>query len=105
MTASDFLSNLPDTINPELLEGLESIVNFDLEGEGGGVFSLHINNNKVVFSNQLSETPKCAISGSASSFMAVVRKDLNPIVAIMSGKLKATNQQEILKVAKVIGLN
>ena len=48
MTAAEFLKDLPTKVRPELLEGIDTIFHFDLEGEGGGQYTVYVKDNQVV---------------------------------------------------------
>jgi len=44
------------------------------------------------------------VSGSDQNFMGIVTGKLNPMMAILTGKVKISNQGEMLKYAKMFGL-
>jgi putative sterol carrier protein len=104
MTATDFLKNLPQRIKPELLEGLETIFHFDLEGEGGGQFTVYVKNGQVTVDQGLCDEAKCVVKAKTDVLMAIVKGDMNPMMAVMTGKIKISNPGEMIKYAKVFGL-
>ncbi|MDX1685247.1 MAG: SCP2 sterol-binding domain-containing protein [Saprospiraceae bacterium] len=104
MTAKDFLNTLPEKVKKEALQDQETRFHFDLEGEGGGQMTLEIKDGELIADKGLQGEPKCTVKGNAEDFMKVVRGDLNPMMAVLSGKLKISNQGEMLKYAKMFGL-
>ena len=103
MTTKEFLLNLPQKINPALLEGMNTVFHFDLEGEGGGQVSVIVENGHMLSKEGLIGTANCVIKAQASDLKKVFKGELNPMMAILTGKLKISNQTEMLKFAKLLG--
>jgi putative sterol carrier protein len=104
MTAIDFLEKLPSKVQKDAIEGLETTFHFNLEGDGGGQITLALRNGELVTSSGLDGEADCVINSQASDFLKVVTGELNPMMAILTGKLKISNQGEMLKYAKIFGL-
>ena len=104
MTAAEFLKDLPTKVRPELLEGIDTIFHFDLEGEGGGQYTVYVKDNQVVVDEGLCDEPKCVIKTKTETLMGIVSKDINPMMAVMTGKIKISNPGELIKYAKIFGL-
>lgn len=103
MTSKEFLMNLPEKINSKSLEGMNAIFHFDLEGEGGGQVSISITNGEVKVADGFVGEPNCTIKATNDNFKKVLKGDLNPMMAILTGKLKISNQSEMMKFAKLLG--
>lgn len=104
MTASEFINSLPQKASPEALEDMDTVFFFDLSGEGGGQYTVTAKDGKLtVEPGQIGEA-KCEVRANADKFMDVIRGDTNPMMAVMTGKLKISNTGELLKYAKVFGL-
>ena len=104
MTAKDFLTALPQNVKKEALEGHETRFHFDLEGEGGTQMTLALKEGDFVAEEGLQGDAKCTVKATADDFMKLVKGDLNPMMAILTGKVKISNQGEMLKFAKMFGL-
>ncbi len=102
-TAQDFFSSLPQMVQPEWLKEVNTNFHFDIQGETGGLFSVVVKNNNMDIHAQLVEQPNCIIKAKEIHFMQLLRGELNPIMAILTGKLKVSNQEEIVKHAKLFG--
>ncbi len=104
MTAKDFLSSLPEKVNKDAIDGMETTFHFDLAGDEGGQFTLELKDGSLNFKEGLEGEAKCAVKAKAKNFIKLAQGDLNPMMAILTGKIKISDQGEMLKYAKVFGL-
>ena len=104
MTAKQFLEGLPEKINKDAVEGMETVFHFELDGDEGGDFTLELKDGVLNFAEGLSGDAKCRIRAKAKNFVKLAQGDLNPMMAILTGKIKISDQGEMLKYAKVFGL-
>lgn len=104
MKAKKFLESLPEKVKPEVIEGLNTVFHFDLSGEEGCELTLKLDNGKLEAIPGLIGEPKCVIKASGVDFMRLISKDLNPLAAILTGKVKVSNQGEMIRYAKIFGL-
>ena len=98
----EFLFSLPAKIKPEVVEGISTLFHFDISD--AGQFTAQIDNGQMTVTEGLSGEPNCKVSTSADSFRKLLSGDLNPMMAMMTGKLKISNPGEMLKYAKIFGL-
>ena len=104
MTATDFIHRLPSKASPEALEGVETNFYFDISGEGGGQYTVVARDGQLeVLDGQQGDT-KCKITAKNDDFVKVVRGETNPMMAVMTGKVKVSNTGELLKYAKLFGI-
>jgi len=104
MTSREFLYALPAKVNPSAIEGLSTLFHFDLEGDAGGQFTIKVSEGKMMVSDGLEGEPVCVVRASGSNFISLATGELNPMMAILTGKVKISNQGEMLKYAKIFGL-
>jgi putative sterol carrier protein len=104
MTAKEIILALPDKIDKAAVEGKETIFHIVLSGEGGGNFSLNLKDNILNISEELIGEPKCTVKTDAESFVKLVKREANPMLMLLTGKVKIDNQGELLKYAKIFGL-
>ena len=97
-----FLFNLPNKANPDALEGLSTLFHFDVAD--AGQFTVRLADGKLDVSEGFSGEPTCKVTTTAESFSKLIAGDLNPMMAMMTGKLKISNPGEMLKYAKIFGL-
>ncbi|HMG14408.1 MAG TPA: SCP2 sterol-binding domain-containing protein [Saprospiraceae bacterium] len=104
MTAKEFIYNLPAKVNKDAISGMETVFHFDVEGEGGGQYTLKLKDGTLQVEEGLIGDPKCKVKASNDNLMGVVDGSINPLMALMMGKIKIDNQGELLKYAKIFGL-
>ena len=104
MNTRELLYALPAKVSPAAIEGLETVFHFDIEGDQGGQYTISVNNGKVKVEDGLVGEPKCVVRSSDSNFINLVTGELNPMMAVLTGKVKISNQSEMLKYAKIFGL-
>lgn len=97
-----FLENLPNKVNPAAVEGMTSRFHFDVTGLGQ--YTVNLDNGKLDVSEGLAGEPSCKVTASAETLAKVLSGDTNPMMAMMTGKLKISNPGEMLKYAKIFGL-
>ena len=98
----EFLLGLPAKVKPEAVEGLSTLFHFDIAD--AGTFTIHLDEGKMKVSEGLEGDPACKVTASAETLTKILSKDLNPMMAMMTGKLKISNPGEMLKYAKIFGL-
>jgi len=74
--------------DPEPIQGMETIYQFDLTGEDGGVYQLRLSGGtaKVHVGGEM--TAECTIQMDAKDFKEMLLGNLNATSAFMTGKLK-----------------
>jgi len=104
MTARDFILDLPNRVNSAALTGLDTTFHFDISGDTGGQFSVMVGNDEVHVEEGLIGDPKCVVSVKDTNLEALLSGKLNPMMAMMTGKVKVSSTGEMMKYAKVFGL-
>ena len=104
MTAKDFLLKLPNQVKPEVLDGLETRFHFDISGEQGGQYTIAVADGQLTVDEGLVGEAKCTVKAADKTLTALLKREMNPMMALLTGKLKISNQSEMLKYAKIFGL-
>ena len=102
--AGAFITNLPKAVKPEWLKGIETKFHFDIDGDTGGQYTVEVKDDKMEVKEGLHGEPKCKISAKEKNFIKLLKGDLNPMMAVFTGKLKVSNPGEIMKYAKLFGI-
>lgn len=89
-TVPEIFSIMSDRLkaNPAKVANLKASYQFELTGDGGGVYHGVFDNGAVDIGEGAIATPGCTVTMAAGDFMAMVDGKLNPTAAFMSGKLK-----------------
>lgn len=104
MTIKEYIYSLPQKTNAQMLKGIDTMFHFDVEGDGGGQFTIRAINEQLEIQEGLTGTANCLVSGKARHMQAILDGQLTPMMAVLTGKIKISNQSEVLKVAKILGL-
>lgn len=102
MNVREFIFSLPAKVKPEVLEGQNTLFHFDIAD--AGQFTVKVADGKLDLKEGLEGDPTCKVTTSAETFTKLVTGNLNPMMAMMTGKLKISNPGEMLKYAKIFGL-
>lgn len=71
--------------DPAGIEGVEAVYQFDLRGDN---YQIEIGDNKVTFHEGAPKESVCTLSLSEKNLMRLLKGDLNPTSAFMTGRLK-----------------
>ena len=74
----------------EKIADMDAIFQFVLEGEGGGTWCVIMKNGDLTVKNSADENAHCTITQSTEDWGAMMRGELNPQQAFMSGKIQIT---------------
>lgn len=104
MTAKEFLMGLPNKVAPEAIEGVNTLFHFDLDGEDGENVTVGIKDGQAFAVEGLDGEATCVVKAKSDNMLKILKGDMNPMMAVLTGKLKISNQGEMLKYAKIFGL-
>ncbi len=100
----EFIISLPNAVKEEWLEGVETVFHFDIEGDTGGKYTVLVKDRQMEVHEALIEEPKCVVKTKEVHFLQLLKGELNPMMAVFTGKLKVSNPGEIMKYAKLFGI-
>ena len=107
-TSKEILENqIPEKLkaNPALLTEINSVIVFDITGEGGGKWTVDLTKPEGWVTAGAADNAKMTVSASNDDFAKIVAKQLNAQMAAMQGKLKfkPMDMGLAMKLAKLIG--
>lgn len=98
---------IPERIKskPELVKDINSVYEFNITGDGGGVWTVDLTE---ATGGQVTEgstgNAKCTVTVGSQDFVNIVTKKTNAQMAFMSGKLKVKGDMGLaLKLQKILG--
>ena len=95
---------LPDTVqnSPEKVDGFAGTLLFNITGDGGGVWTVHIEDGAVDVEEGESGEPGFTVKMKAKNFVRMMNGEISGANAFMSGKLKFKG--DVSKAIKLRGL-
>ncbi|SFS64864.1 SCP2 sterol-binding domain-containing protein [Marininema halotolerans] len=90
--------------DPKPIEGMETTYRFNLSGDDGGVYELHLNNGLAEVKAGENGDANCTIEMSDQNFKEMLLGNLNATSAFMTGKLKVKGDlSKAMKLQSVLG--
>lgn len=103
MEARQFLESLRDRVPAEALMGENTKIAFDLAGDRGGQFTLVIQETTMIVEEGLHDDAPCGLRAEHETFLRIVNKEENVMMAVMMGRLRIKNQMEMIRYARILG--
>lgn len=101
MTINDYFEKLTTKINPADIEGVSTLINFDLKGKE---MHLVVKDGGISAHEGLGEDAEVSITAKEEDLLSIIKGDTNPMMAMMMGKIKISNPGAMMKYAKILGL-
>jgi len=102
MTAKEYLQNTASGLTATEVDGVTTTLHFDF-GDGAD-YSMVVADGKAEFVEGFVGIAECVIKAEADDFVKIATGDINPMMAMMMGKLKLSNAGAMMKYAKMLGL-
>jgi len=84
----EVLASYPARFNPEKAKGVDEKVQMNLSGDGGGNYIIHVHDDQVDVTEGTAEDATLTLDAPADVWLAVENGQTNPMMAMMSGKVK-----------------
>ncbi len=101
MTLNDYFGGLQERVKPSDLEGVDTVINFDLKGREVHVV---VKDGQIGVQEGSAENAEVNITAKEDDLLSIIKGDSNPMMAMMMGKLKISNPAAMMKYAKLLGL-
>jgi len=89
---------------PEISKQVNAIYEFNIDGDGGGIWTVDLTKEPGVVTAGSGGAAKCIVSAKSPDFLNIIAGKMNPQMAFMSGKLKIKGDMGLaMKLTKVIG--
>ena len=84
----EIFSQMPHQINADAAKGMNSVIQFNLSGDGGGNYYVEIKDGTAKVTEGSHASPNMTMTLAASDYVDLIQGKLNGQMAFMSGKLK-----------------
>jgi putative sterol carrier protein len=86
----EMMQGMQDSFLPEKAGTAKALIQLNLTGQDGGLWVVDIANGQCQIREEEVEKPDVAVTMDAGDFAALLRNQLNPVQAFMSGKIKVS---------------
>lgn len=104
MDIKQFLKNLPQNVHANAIEDVNTLFHFDMGDSLDDKYTVTVADGTINVSTGLNGEAKCVVKASPDTLTRLINKDLNPMTAMMTGKIKISNISELMKHAKTLGI-
>lgn len=101
---ADLFARLPRRFSRELWSGEDLVFHFNIEGDGGGTFTVRVADGEVSSDSGLSGAPDCVVDTGATLFLDIEAGRSNPQTAFMSGGLRVSSIPHVLTFMRIFQL-
>ncbi len=92
---NDIFTRMPDRLDPEAAAGLEVVIQFDLSGDGGGVWHCAISDGACTVDAGAHDAPTMTVSMEAADYVKLTSGELDGTVAFMGGQLRIAGDMSL----------
>ena len=98
-------SGMKSNFNAEKASGVNATVQFDLSGDGGGLWYAEIADGSLDLQEGKVTSPSATISMDADDFEKMSNGELNAMMAFMSGKIKVQGDlNTVMQFQSLVGM-
>jgi putative sterol carrier protein len=90
VTVQQYIDRLVQKVetDPAGLKGVHGVYQFNIIGENGGTYQVKVQDQELEYTEGTPYTAHSTFSLSANHFEKLFKGELNPVMAVMSGKVK-----------------
>lgn len=96
LTVPEIFERMPGLFQPDRAAGVDAAVAYKVTGEGGGEYTCIVKDGTFALETSARADANATVTISAADWIALNEGTLDPMAAYMSGKLKATGDQNLL---------
>lgn len=90
--------------DPSKAEGMVGAWEFNVEGEGGGIWTVSVEEGKLDVIPEAKEDAGCKIFVAVEDWNGILNKEIDPTTAFMSGKLRIEGDMSMaMKLQPLLG--
>jgi putative sterol carrier protein len=83
-----FFKNMPANFNADAAKGMNSTIQFNLTGDGGGTYNIVVKDGALTANEGAAASPNMTMTVAAQDYLDIQSGKLNGQMAFMSGKMK-----------------
>ena len=87
-SCKEYFETLHERFNTDAAKGVNATFQFDLTGDGGGIYCVNVDDGSMSIQEGSKEDPSITITISADNYLKMAHGKLNGQMAVMTGKMK-----------------
>jgi len=87
-TVKDVFDGMPKRFNANAAKGISAVFQFDITGENGGNWNVAVKEGACQVQEGKAASPTVTLTMSSKTWLGMVNKQVNGMLAFMTGKLK-----------------
>ena len=92
------------TANLQKTKGIRVAYQFEITGDAGGMWYIRLDNGKFDISKGTITDWDCRMKMGQNTFLAIAKKQMNPVMAFLSGRVQMKGNSDKLKyLQKILG--
>lgn len=95
-TIPESFQGLQQAFLPERASTVNKTIQFDFTGAEAGTWRLIVSNGTLTYAQEPAESPNATVTVDSEDWLKLLRGELNPMTALMSGKLKIKGDMTLL---------
>jgi putative sterol carrier protein len=88
--AKEVFEKMPHVFNAAAAAGVDAVFQYHITGPDGGEWHITVKDNSCQITEGVHENPTVSLTMSVEDWLAMCNKQLDPMTAFMSSKLKAS---------------
>ncbi len=100
-TAAEAIASLPQRFLPEKAVGYRTVVHFVLDGNGGGEFTVVVEDGQCRVSPGLEGKPSCVVKTKARTYLDIELGRTHAQTAFLMGRVKVSNVSELMRFTRL----
>lgn len=102
---AELFTNMKDNFQPGKAEGVDAVIQFDLEGEGGGQYWVKVADGTCDVGEGAADNPRMTVKTTADMWWEIANGRVNVMQAFMGGKLKVQGDMNLgMKMQGMFGM-
>lgn len=104
-TAAELMKTIPDRFVKSAVGDLNTTVQFDLSGDGGGSWHIVIVDGELTVNEGAGVEPAAVVTMTAEDYIAMSTGKLNAMMAFMTGRVKVKGDMGVMiRIQSVLGM-
>lgn len=94
-SVTQMMAELPQHFSAEVAGSMNSTMQLDISGDGGGQWHVIVADGKVEVHEGVAATPQMTLGVAATDYLALVNGEANPMQLFMQGKIKIKGDMQL----------